>query len=95
MSLKNYLKLDLKHKTKHKVITLGYALAVTFAFILSLTNNNYVEASVSKNERLDYLMIENSVASNLSNPETIYPESSVDNIKTLFSMISSFVKEKM
>ena len=94
MSLKNYLKLDLKHKTKHKVITLGYALAVTFAFILSLTNNNYVEASVSKNERLDYLMIENSVASNLSNPETIYPESSVDNIKTLFSMISSFVKEK-
>lgn len=39
-------------------------------------------------------MIENSVASNLSNPETIYPESSVDNIKTLFSMISSFVKEK-
>ena len=94
MSLKNYLILDLKHKTKHKVITLGYALAVTFAFILSLTNNNYVEASVSKNERLDYLMIENSVASNLSNPETIYPESSVDNIKTLFSMISSFVKEK-
>ena len=83
----------LKHKNRQKVITICYDLAVTFAFILSLTNNK-VEASVSKEDRLDYLMIENNVVNNLSDPETIYPEDSVDNIKSLFSMVSSLVSQK-
>lgn len=94
MSIKNYLKFDIKQKNRHKLITLGYAFAITFAFILSLTNNNYVEASVSNTERFDYLMIENNVTNNLSNPETIYPESSVDNIKSLFKMVNTLVQEK-
>ena len=88
------MKFDLKHKHRQKVITLGYALAVTFAFVLSLTNNNAVEASVSHSERLEYLMIENNVVNNLSNPGTVYPEDSIDNIKSLFSMVNSLVKEK-
>ena len=94
MPIKKLLKFDLKHKHRQKVITLGYALAVTFAFVLSLTNNNAVEASVSHSERLEYLMIENNVVNNLSNPETVYPEDSIDNIKSLFSMVNSLVKEK-
>lgn len=85
--------INLRHKNRQKIITIGYAVAVTFAFILSLTNNQ-VEASVSREERLDYLMIENNVVSNLSDPQTIYPEDSVDNIKSLFSMVSSLVSQK-
>ena len=94
MNFKDVLKFDIKHKSKHKLITLGYAVAIMAAFIVSLTNNNYVEASVSKSERLDYIMIENNVVSNLSNPETIYPESSVENIKSLFDMVNTLVRER-
>ena len=94
MNFKDVLKFDIKHKSKHKLITLGYAVAIITAFIVSLTNNNYVEASVSKSERLDYIMIENNVVNNLSNPETIYPESSVENIKSLFNMVNTLVRER-
>ncbi len=94
MQIPNYLKFDIRHKNRQKVITMGYALAVTFAFILSLTNNNAVEASVSGSERLNYLMIENNVANNLGNPETIYPEESVENIRSLFSMVNTLVSQK-
>lgn len=97
MNVKDYLKFDIKNiklRHKHKIITLGYAAAILFAFILSLTNNNYVEASVSPNERLDYLMIENNVVNNLSNPETIYPQSSVENIKSLFDSVTALSREK-
>lgn len=93
IDFKNYIKFDIKHKNKHKVATLGYAVAITFAFIISLTNNNYVNASVSKNERFDYMMLEDNVANNLSNNETAYPESSVENIKSLFNMVISYKKE--
>ncbi len=93
MQLKQFLKVNLKRKNRQKILTVSYAVAVVFAFILSLSNNQ-VEASVSKGERLDYLMIENNVVNNLSDPETIYPEDSVDNIKSLFSMVSSLVSQK-
>ncbi len=73
---------------------MGYAVAVTFAFILSLTNNNAVEASVSRSDRAGYLMIENSVVNNMSSPGTIYPEASVDNIRSLFSMVNTLVSQK-
>ena len=94
MQFNKFFKFDIKHKHKQKVITVGYALAVTFAFVLSLTNNSAVEASVSPEENLEYLMIENNVVNNISNPGTIYPEDSIDNIKSLFSMVNSLVKEK-
>lgn len=94
MQLPSYLKFDIKHKNRQKLITMGYAVAVIFAFVLSLTNNNAVEASVSKSDRAGYLMIENSVVNNMSNPETIYPEASVDNIRSLFSMVNTLVSQK-
>ena len=77
----------IKRKTTHKIINIGYALAVVFAFVLSLTNNNNVKASTSKDERIDYLMIENSVAESMSNPETIYPDASFENIKNLYDKV--------
>lgn len=94
MQLPSYLKFDIKHKNRQKLITMGYAVAVTFAFILSLTNNNAVEASVSRSDRAGYLMIENSVVNNMSSPGTIYPEASVDNIRSLFSMVNTLVSQK-
>lgn len=95
MNIANYLRLNINPKNRHKFITLGYACAITFAFILSLTNNNDVNASVAANQRFDYMMLEADVASNIGNPETIYPESSVENIKNLFNMVNNFKREEV
>lgn len=93
MPITELVKLNIKQRNRQKIITVAYALAVTFAFILSLTNNS-VEASVAGNERVNYLLIENNVAQNLSDPETIYPEDSIENIKNLFSTVNALVQEK-
>lgn len=93
MPITELVKLSIKQRNRQKIVTIIYAVAVTFAFILSLTNNS-VEASVAGNERVNYLMIENNVARNLSSPETIYPEDSVENIKNLFSTVNALVQEK-
>lgn len=92
MNLK--LKLDFKRKTTHKIINVGYALAIVFAFVLSLTNNNYVKASTSKDDRIDYLMLENNIASNIDTPDTIYPDASFDNIKSLYDKVITLSREK-
>lgn len=47
MNLQQLMKIDFNPRNKHRLLALGYATAVTFAFILSLTNNNSVNASVS------------------------------------------------
>ncbi len=85
--LNKYIKLNVTHRNKNKVITVGYALAIVFAFILSLTNNNDVSASVSPKDKLDYLLLENSINNNYTS-ETIYPESSIENIRSLFEMVN-------
>lgn len=94
MNFKNFIKIDFNRKNKHRLIAVGYAFAVTFAFILSLTNNNNVNASVSKTDKFDYLMLENSIRDNVSNSETVYPDSSVDNIKSLYEMVNYGNREK-
>lgn len=94
MSLLNKLKIKISHKNKHKVIAVGYAMAVAFAFILSLANNNDVNASISPNERFDYLMLETAISDNAADTSTIYPQSSVENIKSLFEMVNFKEKEK-
>lgn len=81
-------KLKISLKNRHRMITLGYAAAIASAFVLSLTNNNDVSASVAPRERLDYIMFENNIASNLQNRESIYPQSSIENIKSLFEMVN-------
>ena len=88
-------KLKISLKNRHRMITLGYAAAIASAFVLSLTNNNDVSASVAPRERLDYIMFENNIASNLQNQESIYPQSSIENIKSLFEMLNNNSQSKI
>ena len=94
MQLSRYIKINLRRRNRHKVIAVGYAVAVILAFVLSVANNNAVEASVSSAEQTSYLLIENNVADNLSSPETIYPDDAVANIKSLFSLVNDLVRQK-
>ena len=84
---------NIKPKHTHRVITLGYAVAVTSAFILSLANNSSVNASVSYQDKTDYLMLENAIAENVENTDSIYPEERILNIRSLFNMIDSYQRE--
>ena len=84
---------NIKPKHTHRVITLGYAVAVTSAFILSLANNSSVNASVSYQDKTDYLMLENAIAENVENTASIYPEERILNIRSLFNMIDSYQRE--
>ena len=84
---------NIKPKHTHRVITLGYAVAVTSAFILSLANNSSVNASVSYQDKTDYLMLENTIAENVENTASVYPEERILNIRSLFNMIDSYQRE--
>lgn len=94
MNLQQLTQIDFNHKNKHRLLALGYATAVTFAFILSLTNNNNVSASVSRDDKFNYLMLEDTITDNVRKAETIYPEGSVENIKSLYEMVNYGSREK-
>ena len=94
MNLQWLKKMDYNPRNKHRLLVLAYATAVTFAFILSLTNNNSVNASVSRTDKFDYVMMESSIQNGVSTPETLYPESSVENIKSLYDMVNYGNREK-
>lgn len=94
MNLQQLMKIDFNPRNKHRLLALGYATAVTFAFILSLTNNNNVNASVSRTDKFDYLMLENTINNEVNSAETIYPESSVENIRSLYEMVNYGSREK-
>lgn len=85
---------SIKPKHKHRVVTLGYAVAITFAFILSLTNNNDVSASVSTTDKTDYLMLENTISESIEEPASLYPSERIGNIRSLFDMVNSYQREK-
>lgn len=85
---------SIKPKHKHRVVTLGYAVAITFAFILSLTNNNDVSASVSTADKTDYLILENTISENIEEPASLYPSERIGNIRSLFDMVNSYQREK-
>ncbi len=89
-----YVRLAVKRRDKHKVIALGYAAAITVAFILSLTNNNDVNASIAPTDTINYIMLENALDRSIEDASapTMYPEKSLDNIKSLYNMVN--VKEK-
>lgn len=93
MVLKNLIN-SIKPKHKHRVVTLGYAVAITFAFILSLTNNNDVSASVSIADKTDYLMLENKISESVEEPASLYPSERIGNIRSLFDMVNSYQREK-
>ena len=75
-------------------MAVGYALSIAFAFVLSITNNNNVSASVSKKDTFDYMLLENSIQNGINDPETIYPESSIENIKSLYEIVNYGSREK-
>ncbi len=85
---------NIKPKHKHRVITLGYALVVTFAFVLSLANNTSVNASVSYQDKTDYLMLENVISENIEDTASIYPTERIINIRSLFDLVDSYQREK-
>lgn len=84
---------NIKPKHKHRVITLGYAVAVTSAFILALANNTSVNASVSFQDRTDYLLLENTISNNIEDTDSIYPADRILNIRSLFDMVDSYQRE--
>ncbi len=94
MSIKDYIKYGISHKNKHKIITVGYVAAIAGAFVLSLINNNDVNASTPSSERLGYVMLEEDIRSSMSPADTLYPESSVENIRSLFQLVNHFEREK-
>lgn len=81
---------DIKPKHKYRVITLGYAVAVTSAFVLSLTNNSNVNASVYPKEKSEYLMLENAVSESIENPASLYPADRILNIRSLFDTVYNY-----
>ena len=85
---------NLKPKHRHRVITLGYAVAVTSAFILSLANNTNVNASVSPQDKTDYLLLESAISENIEDTDSIYPAERIVNIRSLFDMVNSYQREK-
>ncbi len=85
---------NIKPKHKHRVVTLGYAVAITFAFILSLTNNNDVSASVSVTDKTDYLLLENTISENVEDASSLYPAERIGNIRSLFNIVNSYQREK-
>ena len=94
MDLQQLKNIGSSPRNKHRLLALGYATAVTFAFVLSLTNNSGVKASVSRSDKFDYQMLENTLSNEVTPSETIYPESSVENIKSLYDMVNYGPREK-
>ncbi len=85
------MKALLKSKYKHKVINFCYFAAVSAAFVLSLAHNNKVEASVDTKDYFSYLMVENTVNSNLNSVDDFSTES-VESIRQMFDMVDNLVK---
>ena len=76
----------ISRREKRKVMTIGYVAAIFVAFTLSLTNNNNVNASITKSDAISYMMLESAL-----NDETytaVYPRNSRENVKSLFDMVN-------
>ncbi len=73
-------------RNKNKVMTIGYVCAIFVAFILSLANNNDVNASITKSDTINYMMLENAL--NDEHYNAVYPENTLDNVKSLFDMVN-------
>lgn len=91
--MKNYINSAVK-KNKHRIISLVYAFAVTFAFILSLTQNKDVSASVSKNSLMPTLSLESDIADQLEETPDVTQNTTLENIKSLFEMVNYTSSEK-
>ena len=71
---------------KRKFVTMSYVLAIFFAFTLSLVKHHDVSASIAKSDTINYEMLENALNDN--GFQAVYPESALDNVKSLFDMVN-------
>lgn len=76
----------LNHRTKHKVMTISYAAAIVLAFVLSLVNNNDVNASITRSDSISYAALENALNDDMN--QTVYPDDSLENVKSLLDMVN-------
>ncbi len=73
-------------KQKHKAMTIGYIAAIFSAFILSFVNHHDVNASITKSDTLNYMMLEHAL--NDDGIASVYPADSIENVKSLFDMVN-------
>ena len=57
----NFLRSKNIYRNKNKVMTIGYIVAIFVAFVLSLSNNNDVNASITKDDTISYTLLENAL----------------------------------
>ena len=91
-----YVRLFVKRRNKHKVIALGYAGAIAVAFILSLTNNSNVNASIAPTDSINYIILENTLDDSLlqETSPSLYPQKSIENIRSLKEIVEVEEKEQ-
>lgn len=77
---------QIKNPSRNKIMTIGYISAIFIAFVLSLTNNNDVNASITKSDTVSYMMLENALHDGDYN--SVLPEDSLENVKSLFDMVN-------
>ena len=97
--LKKYFNFDLNTQKNHKIMTVAYAVAIIFAFVVSLSNNNDVSASVSRNDISRQLAEEAAltadISEDISESSPVYSDNSVSNIRNLFEKVISESVEKI
>ena len=91
-----YVRLIVKRRNKHKVIALGYAGAIAIAFILSLTNNSSVNASIAPTDSINYIILENALDDSLQESayNSVYPQKSIENIRSFQDIVAVEEKEQ-
>ena len=71
---------------KRKFMAVGYVAAILSAFVLSLVNHHDVNASITKSDSINYMMLEHALYNGGVN--TVFPEASIENVKSLFDMVN-------
>jgi murein DD-endopeptidase MepM/ murein hydrolase activator NlpD len=87
-TLQNIIKKTVKGKNRNKIMTLGYAVVVVTAFIVSLANNSDVSASISRKNDFEYMELKSRIDSNFAENLTLAQDFSVDNIRSLFGKVN-------
>ena len=92
--LNNIIKTTMSSKNRNKIMTLGYAVIVAAAFVISLANNSDVNASISRKNDFDYMELKSKIDNNfiISNP--LNQDISANNIISLFGKINVIGDEK-
>lgn len=93
--LNKYFSFNINTQKNHKIMTVAYAIAIVFAFIVSLANNNNVSASVSQKEIINNMVPEMSEMQEYDATDNLYKDNAVENIKNLFEKVINESVEKI